>query len=89
MTNLTELTVLNDLQEIRILELHEQNRQLKAKCERLDEYDDLVDVNATLVEALEDALKFIHPLSSFMGKESVTEKKVKAALALAEGDKDG
>ena len=61
MINLTELNVLLDLQErkineqeIRILELLEQNRQLKAKCKRLDEYDALVNVNAMLVEATND-----------------------------------
>ena len=41
--------------------------------------------NAELLEALKDALKFIHPLSSFMGKEGTTEKKIKAAIDKAEG----
>lgn len=40
---------------------------------------------AALVEALEAAQKFIHPFSSFMGKEGATEKKIKAAFALVEG----
>ena len=71
--------------EIRILSLLEQNHQLKAKCKRVDEYDKVVDLNNVLVDACTVALEFIHPFSSFMGKESRTEKKIKAALAKAEG----
>ena len=86
MINLTELTVLNDLQEIRILELLEQNRQLKAKCKRLDEYDDLVDVNSAFVEALE-AFKRWQTIGDVYLPELT--QLVSQALALAEGDKDG
>ena len=71
-------------EDTRILELLEQNRQLKSKCKRLDEYDDLVDTIDVLLDALRDALKFVHSLSSFMGKEGVTERKIKVAIALAE-----
>ena len=41
----------------RILELLEQNRQLKAKCKRLDKYDEVVNENDILLDALEDMVK--------------------------------
>ena len=48
-----EMKERNEKLEMRILELLEQNRQLKAKCKRLDEYDDLVDTNNLLLESLQ------------------------------------
>ena len=103
MINLTELTALIDLQErrinkleIRILELLEQNRQLTAKCKRLDEYDDLVDVNSALVEALK-AIEWVGartrdycPWCFRWSKDGHTKDCLRQhAIALAEGDKDG
>ena len=80
MTNLTELT-----KEVRILELLEQKRQLKAKCARLDEYDDLVDVNAALVEALKaaPALPMKSNIDFWYGIYDAWRDK---ALALVEGE---
>ena len=39
-----------------------------------------------LLEACKAGLKFIATFSSFMGKESVTEKKMKAAIRAEEGE---
>ncbi len=52
-----------------------ENANLHSTVKRLEKE------NKELRAALEDALKFIHPLSSYMGKEGATEKKINAALA--------
>lgn len=54
-----------------------ENANLHKHVERLEKQ------LAVQVDALEAAMALIHPLSSFMGKESITEKKIKAALAAA------
>ena len=51
----------------------------------LDRIDALEAINAEMLAALEDALEFIKPFSSFIGQEGVTEKKIKAAIAKAKG----
>ena len=43
--------------DTRISKLLEQNRQLKAKCKRLDKYDEVVDENSILLDALNDMVK--------------------------------
>jgi len=69
--------------------VRELNKPVEMSDDSLIALDDdiilLEQQNADMLEALKDALKFIHPLSSFMGKEGTTEKKIKAAIAKVEG----
>ena len=77
----------------RILELLEQNRQLKSKCKRLDEYDDLVDENAQLLDALEDLVSLVDLIAAYaedMPAEVLTTAlatglQIEKALAAAKG----
>ena len=46
-------------------------------------YCQLHEAAPELLEACETALEFIRPISSFIGKESVTEKKIKTAIQKA------
>ena len=90
MTNLIELT-----KEVRILKLLEQKRELKAKRKRLDEYDDLVDVNAALVTILKELLQSTNALLNGIDRDDIADRmfiatatvvRARKILALVDGE---